>query len=98
MGWREMQTITAKRVFSYEGWSVDRNEPYKASGGKMEAGMTSCLALPSHCLPQGAAQGSHRMKRIPFRVRTVSAGVALTVKGFALVCIVAWSSCVSYAE
>ncbi len=37
------------------------------------------------------------MKGIPFLVRIVSAGLALTVKGFVLVCIVAWSSCISYA-
>jgi len=38
------------------------------------------------------------MRSIPFLVRTVSAGLALTVKGLVLVCIVAWSSCVGYAE
>ena len=66
MGWREIRTITAKRVFSYEGWSVDRNRPYKASGRKMEAGMTvlSGSSVPLPRAPRGARFASHERNSV----------------------------------
>src|SRR5690349_5766993 len=38
------------------------------------------------------------MKRTLFLGRTVNTCLALTVKGLFLICVFAWSNCISYAE